>query len=244
MAGWAHFLLMHVKSFRTLLQVHHFGVVVVGIVIDYHEPLTFFDCDTLLTTAGVRLRKGGDLLELSVTVDGAGRRAATVLLTLMPLVVSDGEDLGARPEKMSQKLLDTFAFSADETDLSTPARPMPGLLRQWQNVQIFCQGKTAFCLHRTLCEVADQWSFIEVPALCGAGRESLILAQAKDRPQLRAGLSRPLRRLVAELQKPYFVFDEGFVETRAYELSETLTFVHELRAKRSPNPHGTIIETF
>lgn len=240
MSGWARFIRAHLCSFRALLTEHHAGVVVAGIRIDYARPLGFFDCDVLHVTAAVRSRKDGAMLDLDVDVRGAEQPAAQVHLDLVCLHVPDGVALSARPAPLPAALRDRFA--ADERAPGAPPRQVPSMIEGLGPP--LCLGRTSFRVHRPLCEVADQWSFIEVPALAAAGRESLALQRAAELPTLRRGLSRPLRVLAAELRRPYFAFDDGVVLTSAHARGDDLTFVHTLRAQRGEDVHGTIVETF
>jgi hypothetical protein len=79
-----------------------------------------------------------------------------------------------------------------------------------------------------LCEVADQWSYIELPGYTGASREKLIMAAAGAAPELVGGLRQPLRRFTAEFRRPLYVLDEVTVKTRAFAAGDRLAFIHRV----------------
>jgi hypothetical protein len=62
---------------------------------------------------------------------------------------------------------------------------------------------------------------------------------------LRRALGTPLQRLELELQRPYFWFQSGAVETAAYRLDDRLVLVHRLVSDvPGGEQHGLAIETF
>lgn len=242
MSGWAHWVQAHLHSFRTLLSELRFGVVVAGIQIDYAPtPLGFFDSDTLDVQAGLRVRKQGALLQLRVEVGApSAAPAAQVELVLVPLHIGDARSLAARPAPVPPPLL--ALFRPDEIEAGSPPRAVGGLVTEAAARPACGQWEGGFTLHRHLCEAADQWSFIEVPSLCAAGRETLALQGGAPR----GGLTRPLRSLSAELRRPFYVFEEGLLHTVAHGDLDEVHFIHQLSAPgaRHEGPHATIIERY
>jgi hypothetical protein len=71
----------------------------------------------------------------------------------------------------------------------------------------------------------------------------MVLANAGQREELRAGLSQPLRRIEFELTRPYFFGDTAIVTSIAYRTPQSLMFVHDLTGPDQAH-HGTVVETF
>jgi hypothetical protein len=112
---------------------------------------------------------------------------------------------------------------------------------------LLAQGESSFCVYRHLCEVADQWCFVELAGFCGAGRESLVFKYSDKVAELSKGLTSPMKKFVAELSRAYFLSDEGVVKTKAYKVGDEVYFIHHLHAKDDPRrqrPYATVVEIF
>lgn len=246
--GYARWLREHLFSLPNLIREHHLGTVIIGTHIDYLEPLTFFDSDTLEINVELQLW-ARQILVLNVDFSGAGRRAAHVYILLYPLEIKDPETLAAVPTTIAGKILDRF--QPDEVDSTSserqvPKLEVPELVQQIeQSGQLLTERLGQFSIHHHLCEVAEQWSFIEVPGIVESVREPLALEQHEKIPELRQCLSQPLQSFKVELTRPYFVFEQGQVEARGYLWRNKLVFIHRLFSERfSGEIHGTIIEQF
>jgi acyl-CoA thioesterase FadM len=68
-------------------------------------------------------------------------------------------------------------------------------------------------IHRGHCEAADQWSFTELPRMVAEARESWAL-DTRDDPRASHGLGAPVRRLIAELTRPLFIYDAATLTTQ------------------------------
>ncbi len=242
--GYARWLREHLISFPNLIKDHGFGTAVLGISIDYLEPLSFFDSDTLSVTVSLKVRREASRIQVSTDFFGAGKHAAQASLLLCPLEIGDPETLAAAPTRVPESLL--VRFSADEIDPTSPERQVPNMVREINYSGILLtEGEGGFTIHHHLCEVAEQWSFIEVPNIVESVREPLALDTHEEIPAMRQCLSQPLRRFNVELNRPYFVFESGQVKTQAYLLQGRLTFVHQLfSAEGTDEVYGTIIEEY
>lgn len=242
--GYARWLRQHLFSFPQLIREHGFGAVILDIDIEYLEPLTFFDTDSLEITVALRARRGGTRLELQTDYSGAGRPAAQVTLILCPVEIKDQETLTAFPARLSSTILDKF--DPDEVDAESPSRQVPELVAQIEADGEALRRRTGeFFVHHHYCEVAEQWSFIEVPNIAESIREPLALEGSEHQPILRDCLIKPLKRLHVELYQPYFVYESGIVETSAYHWQNQLTFIHRLKSTRfQDNVHGIVVERF
>lgn len=111
--------------------------------------------------------------------------------------------------------------------------------------RLVAEGAVAFVTHRNLCELADQWCYVELPALASIARETLIRARGHEAPVLRRGLGRPLRSFDAEFRRPFLLFDPGRVVTRTYVRGEDTVFLHRWMGDRGPDDARALaVETF
>ena len=242
--GYARWLKEHLFSFPTLIRDHHFGTVILSIDIEYLESLQFFDTDTIEVEVAVRVRRGGSRLELEAHFFGAEREAAQVLIVLCPVEIQDAETLTAAPAKLPDQLLEKF--HSDEIDDGSPARQMPALLEQIAHPErLLVQGKAPFVIHHHYCEVAEQWSFIEVPNIVESVREAVALEHHEEHPLLRQCLNRPRRQINIELSRPYFIYESGLVASKIYQQQDRPALVHQLLSGRFDGEvHGTVVEQY
>ena len=234
----------HFISYRRGIQEHGLSWVIVGIEVEYHDRVTYFDADGFETVVeAVKLRKNR-MLDFKVEFQIPGKRIATVQIRLFALKVTDEHSLSAVPSRVDKPLLNLF--SSDEIDGYTRL----GLNGAWlQHIEttgrLLGAGVYPFSIHRHLCEVADQWCFIELAGLVGAGREALVAAHPNEAGDLLRGLSSPMKRFNAELKHAYFFFDEGRVETTSYLLNEGVYFIHRLHSRHNRDEtYATVLEQF
>lgn len=246
MSGWARWLSEHLSvSFPAMVCKHHASAVVAGIELEYLEPLRFLDADILQVRVGLSARREGSILDLVLDYSASAKSIACVRLVVIPVHVEDVESLSALPQKLPDELL--ARFDADEVadEVAAEPRRMREELRVLRKEKPACERRTPFTIHRHMCEVADQWSFIELPGLVEPGREAICLDPPPRFDELRAGVSQRLVRIDAELRRPFFAFDTGILVTKAYVLPSRIVYVHELRSARGRNHrHATVIEQF
>jgi hypothetical protein len=243
MSGWARWIHEHLVPFPTLVAEHHTSTVVAGIQLEYLEPLRFLDADLLQATAAVSAHRAGSTLDLVLDYSARARPIARVRLVLVPVHVEDVESLAAVPQRLSAELLGRF--DADELAVDPAHRRMREQLHTVEQQKPAYETRTPFTIHRHTCEVADQWSYIELPGLVEPGREAISLNPPPELGELRAGVSQRLIRFDAELRRPFFVFDSGTLVTRAYVGPSRIAYVHELWSSQQGNrPHATVIEQF
>lgn len=242
--GYARWLREHLISFPNLIKDHGFGTAVLGISIDYLEPMSFFDTDTLSVTVALKVRREASRLQVNIDFFGAGKHAAKTSLLLCPLEIGDPETLAASPTRVPEDLLGRF--EPDEIDPASPERRVPNLVQEIKDSgNLLTEGEGCFTIHHHLCEVAEQWSFIEVPNIVESIREPLALDRHEEIPGLRQCLSQPLRSFNVELNRPYFVFESGQVKTQAFLVQDRLTFVHQLFSVEGAGEiYGTIVEEY
>ncbi len=240
MGGWAHWVRAHLVSFPRLILEHHVSAVAMGARLEYLEPMTFLDAEALEVTVRLGTRRGGSMMLLEYEHRAAGVLFARAHLLLRTVRLEDVASLAAVPGVLPPALL--AKHDADEIGGDAPARVVPGLVAEMEVGSALAEGGMPLTFHRYLCEVADQWSFAEVPGLTGASREQMVLALGANNPLLRQGLVRPVRRIDVEYTRPFFSFDPGDMQSRAWERGGKLAFVHRLVSKAGV--HATLVEQF
>jgi hypothetical protein len=241
LARWLH---EHLVSFPQLIAEHRCSVVILGAGITYEAPCRFFDADGFSVRATLKVLRQGSRAQLDVELGGRPGRVATARILLCPVRIDDPDSLAATPAPFEPRLLDRFR--SDEVDPASPVRPLGPLLDDIaRGSEPLATTQHPFVVHRHLCEVADQWAFFEVPGLIGASRENLALRHVADIPLLQQAFGNPLRHLELELQRPYFWFQSGTVETTAHRLNDRLVMVHRLLSDvPGGEQHGVAIERF
>jgi hypothetical protein len=236
-SGLSRWLATHLVSYPELLGKHRIGMVAAAVRLDYARPhLRFDEADWLTTTATLAVSTTGTWLRLRAELTTSTRPAATVFLELRPVDLGDDPDgMSALPGSLPEGLLGGFAveerFTADpRATVSAAVPPRTGT----------ALGETASYpvhLYRSHCEVADQWSFIEVAELLTRARERLFLNDPRPSDRLRLAVSAPVRSFSALLRRPMYAFDEGTGTVRAFDAPDGAVFVHSLRRSSATKPN-------
>jgi acyl-CoA thioesterase FadM len=243
MSGWARWCREHLAPFPAMVREHMTSFVVTRLEIEYLEPLGFFDADLVEFKVGVRARSRGTSLHLSMACSASGRLAVHMKAVCVPVLIQDAESLSAMPGRLPEPLL--TRFQADEFISKPVPRKVREELRAIADETPDCEEKSEFVVHRDLCEVADQWSYIELPGIVAPSREAIGLNPPPGLDALRAGVSGQMISFDAEIRRPFYVFDSGTVITKAYARPPGVVFVHELwSAMNDDRPHATVIEQF
>ncbi len=248
MTSWASWLSKYVASFPSLVRDHELGAVVVGAYVTWFERCGFFDCDGLRIVGDVTVIQKRALFRehhLIHAVGGKldGKPIAEGIGIMRPLHVAKEAGLGATPIPVPPELASKFEADELTDDIAAP-RPVPAMVKQLADATPLAEGEVrAFC-SRALSEVADQWSFVEVPSFAAHGREKLVLEAGAQAADLRRGLKKPLREIQVEYGRPAFAFDELVVRTRAYAVDADLVFTHAITSASDGKPRATIVERF
>ncbi len=240
MSGCARWLQEHLVSLRHLIRDHRLGVVVLSVHLEYLQPFGFFDADEIVVEAGWRARMGGILLQGDYDYLGGDKKVAEGRCILRPVRLQDMDSLSAVPSRLSRSLLERL--QPDEVDRERPERVVPELVRALEMGEALATGSSPLMIHRHDCEVADQWSFIDVPNHVGAAREKLVLEHAADIPALTSGLSNPLHSIDIELHSPMYALDQGTTSTTAHSNGGELSFIHRLHT--GAHEHAVVVERF
>lgn len=217
-------------SFPSFVREFHHGLVMVSLDIQYFGSGTIFDTPYLEVRARpATVRRKNMILQCACDfLDSNGQPFASTSGLGVLLRVSDTDaSLSARPAQLDPRILERFL--PQEVDPSSPPRPASLAVAELEASAgvALAEGTCGFQIYRHNCEIADQWSFIELPAFAGEGRERLSVQCPNKR--IRDGIRKPLRRWMAEILRPMYLFDEGEVRTRAYDFEGRLIFLHELK---------------
>ncbi len=244
MQGFARWAREYLVSFPRMIREFGVGIVVARLQVDYRAPLGFFDTDTLRYTTGFRLVNKGAFLEGTGVCSGGGVSAVEFKGMMRPVLLGEAETLAARPGRIPPALQERFL--PDEIISEPPAQSLRVLWRQLtEQGKPLAEGSYPFVVHRHACEVADQWSYIEIPAHVGGSRETLIMSKGESFTSVRSRLSGPLKSLSLELRRPYFLLDEGAVLTQAFLHEGELLFLHRLcSGPGNENLHGVVLERY
>jgi hypothetical protein len=239
----ARWLKHHLVAFPRLIQGERCGLVVLGFHYEASEAVSFFDCESLLVRAGLRAMRRGARAELDVRFSNRGREIAAARLVLCPVAIEDPVSLAASPRPFDDRLL--ARFQDDERVSGSPSRVLPERRTELESRgPALAQRVTPFFVHRQLCEVAEQWSWIEVSGYAEAARERLALDQATAHPALQIALREPLRRFDVEFSRPFYSFERGEIVTRAYAAGGRLGLVHSLVSDGGAALHALVVEAF
>ncbi|KPC64694.1 hypothetical protein [Streptomyces chattanoogensis] len=231
--GFARYLAEHLLPCPTL--VHKHGTVVVrtlrldGLASD----LCFAHASWLDVGMGIRttVSDAGEWPGITLNYRTDDRPAARARLVLRGLSVAEPDSLSAQPGRLPESLLARFPadgrWSTDEfRDHTHTMRPFdsdPELLAPQE-------GETS--LTRSRCEVADQWSFIEMTEPATTARERTFGQPGLPADAVRQAVAAPVRSLMASFQRPLFVFDRCRTLTHAHRTpdGDQTVFAHAIHA--------------
>jgi hypothetical protein len=240
----ARWLRTYLVSFPTLIAKESTGLVVMGFHLEYRDPISFFDCEAFRVRGAFRMMRRGERGQLDLRLFSDSYELAIAQLIVRPVAILDPVSLGAEPAPMPESLL--AQFEDDELESASPVRTLPGRLAAVETTgSLLAEYTKPFRIHRHLTEVAEQWSWTEVPALVETAKESLALEdQSENKMSLRRCLSHRIARFDVEFSRPYFSFESGEIVSRAYDVAGHLAFVHRFTSNRGSHLHATVVEVF
>jgi len=244
MSAWARWARANLVSFPRLVKEHGASLVMLGIRLEYLAPFRFFDADEVEVVIDVHARAGGELLTADLRFNAAGREIVRGDFVMKPVLLTEMTSLTATPGPLPAALM--ARFEPDEIVPGKPERLVGPLVESIESGgQPIATWEHPFTVHRSHCEVADQWSFTDVADLAAASRESLALTKAGTDAAFRVALAEPIRDIHIEIAKPYFAFDTGTVRTQVYVMEGRPVFLHRFVSSiGTAKPHGTVVERF
>jgi acyl-CoA thioesterase FadM len=240
----ARWLRTYLVSFPTLITKESTGLVVMGFHLEYLDPVSFFDCEAFRVRGAFRMMRRAERGQLDLRITSDSHKLAIAQLIVRPVAILDPVSLGAEPAPLPESLLDQF--EDDEVVSASPVRIVPSRLAAVETTgSLLAEYTKPFRIHRHLSEVAEQWSWTEVPALVESARENLALEdQSENKMMLRRCLSHRIARFDVEFSRPYFSFESGEIVSRAYDVAGHLAFVHKFTSNRGLHLHATVVEVF
>lgn len=243
-SGFARWMATYSAPFPELIAEHHTAVVVQSLSVDYNQPdLRFEDAAWLTVVTGLTMDDSGERLYLSTAFRAGNRAIAHSLLGLRVLSLAGDESLAARPSALPARLREHFAPEEIVVRSAQSAlHPSPPALNC---EELISAQEWRTPLLRSHCEVADQWSFIEMIELATCARERLFAVGLSSSPVLRDALGTPFLSLRARFRKPMFVFDECQIttSTKTTPTGGNLVFIHEFKTESATRSHLTVWET-
>lgn len=242
--GFARWMATHVAPFGELIAEHHTAVVVQSLEIDYAYPSLRFE-DAVWLSAATRMRtfECAEWLHLTTDFRAGDRLVARGRLMIRVLALAGDESLAARPSVLSARLRRRFAD--DEVIPAEERRNFAGSAPAMVGEMILPAQEWRTPLLRSHCEVADQWSFVEMAEVATCARERLFTTEMASSPVVREALSSLCRNVRAVFRRPMFVFDECAITTAARPAADGagVVFIHNVSPVSSSRPHLTVWET-
>ncbi len=241
--SWVGWMRDHVMSLQRMIESHHFAVVVAGASVSYSGKRVFPDGDTIDIDSSSSVHRKGVLIEGVSRFSTEGREFARMHIYFRPVAIGDETSAAARPSDLHPDV--QALFQEDEVSATPFPRMVKKMLPSLETEGVLlATGQHPFKLHRYAMDFADQWAFMETAAFVSASREELALARGQLTERLMDGLSQPVKEYHVDLTRPYFVLDQGVVDTRAYLWNDHLFFVHRLlkQGHGDDQVHATVIE--
>jgi hypothetical protein len=179
--------------------------------------------------------RAGDWLRLHTTFTGGDRPAADVHVQLRLVNLTGDEAMSAAAGTLPPDLLARFA--ADELFQADPRAAVRAAVPPATGMALTDPTRYEFSLYRSHCEVADQWSFIEMAELLTQARERYFLDHPDPSDQLRLAVSAPVRTFSASLRRPMYAFDHAEGTTAAFDAAGGPVFVHTLSRAQAASPN-------
>lgn len=211
----------------------------------YLASFVHANVDCLNVTATRCSLRDGAQLELRAFFEPRPKhRVAEVSLCLVPLSLSEGEgDMAGLPAPMPPAYLEQF-LPSERFSQPYPS-PFPGVVREIaESEDLLASHEQPLSIHRQHCGFVDQWYFVEAANFAATSRERMVLQHGARIPALRRGLSLPVREMDMLFLRPFYLFDQGKVRTRAFRGPGGLTFIHELIKDDPTEPHALVVERF
>lgn len=241
--AWVGWMRDHTVSIQKMIESYGASVVVAGANLQYLEPCLFHDGDTVNLHSHSVVHKKGILVEGITQFTCGSKTLARMSVFLRPVIIGDEHSSAAKSGSLLPEL--QALFTPEEFSQVPYARYVKQLQPDIEKGgQLIATGNYPFKLHRYAMDFADQWAFMETAAYVGGSRENLAIEQASTHPRLIDGVSVPVKNYYLDLKRPYFLFDEGYVETKAYLWQEKLFFVHNLLSQQRGDCqlHAVVIE--
>lgn len=216
----------YLVPYPRLLTEHGTAFVFTTVRLDCDDPqLRLADADWLTVTARVTASDSAKYLRLSTRIAALAppdrsqpRSVAAFRADLRVVTVVEDQTLTAIPGTLPPDLFSRFKpeeiYEPDRAALARDATPPGG--------KELCGAAWEPTLFRSHCEVADQWSFIEIMELLTNARERMYLQDAMDHeamgtaasPATKLAVARPITATTAVFHRALYLFDTCRITTR------------------------------
>lgn len=241
--AWVGWMRDHTVSIQNMIERYSASVVVAGANLEYSDECQFHDSDSVNMKSCSVVHKKGVLIEGITEFTFGSKKLANMSVFLRPVSIGDKHSSAAKSGYLMPEIQDLF--NPEEFSPVPYARPVKQLLPDIEREgKMIATGVYPFKLHRHAMDFADQWAFMETAAYVGASRESIAITGADKHPRLIEGISAAIKNYYLDLKKPYFLFDEAKVESKAFLWKEKLIFVHNLTSEMRgvTQVHAIVIE--
>jgi len=241
--SWVGWMRDHIKSLQTMIEEDKAAVVVAGASLTYSHRRLFHDGDTIDIGTTSSVHRKGILIEGKSKFSSLDKEFATMNIYFRPVAIGDEHSAAAKPSNLPPELRSLFKDPEIRSEMYP--RPVKDLLpKVTTEGTLLAQRRAPIKLHRYAMDFADQWAFMETASFVGANREALAQDQSHLHDRLIDGLSVPVAEYHVELVKPYFMLDDGIVETNAYLYADSLYFTHRLLSNppAGEQVHANVIE--
>jgi len=213
----ARWLAAYLVPYPRLLADHRTAFVFTTVRLRCDPPqLRLADADWLNVTGRITASGSAKYLRLRTEIAAdppdqvVPRAVATFGADLRIVTIVEQRTLTAEPGTLPRDLFALFEpdeiYEPDRAALVREATPPTG--------EEVCGAVWETTLYRSHCEVADQWSFIEVMELLTAARERLYLLDGAPSHANRLAVARPIVATTAVFQRARYIFDTCRITTR------------------------------
>ncbi len=242
--GWVRAFRDLVLPLKDLISEHKMAVVVAGVDFEFLGGVHYEESDRFYIDTNIGLYNDGALIKSSSEFILPNKESPflKISITTRPVFLGCEKSMAAEPRNLPDGAI--AEFKKEEIFNTRLARKIPAILESLEKAECLGEYKHPFRLYRYACDVADQWAYAESYGYLSASREEMLLSgELKISPS--EILSAPLKKMVMEFRKPYFLFDEGIVHTTAFLKDDEYIFVHNLTsAHDQKDVHSTTIEFF
>lgn len=241
--AWVGWMRDHTVSIQKMIEQFSASVVVAGANLQYFDNCSFHDGDTIELESTSVVHKKGILIEGITRFSCGNKNVAEMNIFLRPVIIGDENSSAAKAGSLLPAIQNLF--STEEFSEVPYNRYVKQFLPKIEQEGVFLtEGSFPFKLYRYAMDFADQWAFMETAAYVSASREELSVSQADKHPRLIDGVSKALKNYYLDLKRPYFLFDNGEVETKAYLWNDNLVFIHNLLSyvRGEKVVHAVVIE--
>jgi len=239
----------HLVPYPRLVHDYRSGFVFTTTRLDSALPvLQFSDAEWLAVAGQATLSDSAKYLHLRSDIAArrqneshASRHVATFEADMRIVNVVEPHALtalpGTLPESLAAKFKPEEIYHPDRTAIARASTPPEG-------TEIFHHTGPETTVCRSHCEVADQWSFIEVTELLTTERERLFSSGAAPDHISRMAVANPMRSITSVFQRALYTFDTFQVITRVLTNPSDETKLVFLYTLTEPSRQETCVTTW